>query len=144
MNRILFTFVVVGIVIVFCDYTVSKQYTRCGLVNELNRKKFNRSFIGNWVCMIESESAKDTSKVTKKANGSTNYGIFQINDREWCKQGKAGGKCNIKCEDLLDDDINDDANCAKKIQEEIGFKNWDGWVRSCYQKNISYVTNCFK
>ena len=30
------------------------------------------------VCLIESESAKDTSKVTNKANGGKGLGLFQV------------------------------------------------------------------
>ncbi|KAK5649123.1 hypothetical protein RI129_004015 [Pyrocoelia pectoralis] len=82
----------------FCLLTEGKIFTKCGLVEELNLRNFPRSFIGQWVCMIESESGKDTSKVYEKANGSKNLGLFQINDRGWCEYGKAGGKCAMKCE----------------------------------------------
>lgn len=115
-----------------------KVFTKCGLTKELLNNGFERSFVGNWVCLIESESSKNTSKVTNKANGSTSYGLFQINDREWCKLGKAGGKCKKKCEDFTDDDIKDDSICAKYIQAELGFRNWEGWIRGCYGRTLPF------
>ncbi|KAK9728528.1 C-type lysozyme/alpha-lactalbumin family [Popillia japonica] len=118
-----------------CKLTWSKVYTRCGLTQELSRKGFPRSFIGHWVCLIESESAKDTSKVTNRAKGKY-LGLFQIRSKEWCTYEKPGGKCNMKCEKLVDDDITDDAVCAKKVYNEEGFKGWSGWQRNCYGKQI--------
>ncbi|KAK9728527.1 C-type lysozyme/alpha-lactalbumin family [Popillia japonica] len=90
---------------------------------------------GHWVCLIESESAKDTSKVTNRAKGKY-LGLFQIRSKEWCTYEKPGGKCNMKCEKLVDDDITDDAVCAKKVYNEEGFKGWSGWQRNCYGKQI--------
>nr|CAH7769425.1 unnamed protein product [Callosobruchus chinensis] len=109
-----------------------KVYTKCGLTQELLKKGFSRSLVGNWVCLIESESGKDTSKEVTKANGSKSLGLFQINSKDWCQFGTAGGKCRMKCEDLLNENIEDDASCALKIHSELGFKAWDGWTRGCY------------
>ncbi|XP_060526139.1 lysozyme-like isoform X2 [Cylas formicarius] len=119
----------------------SKVFTKCGLTKELLQNKFDRTLVGNWVCLIESESAKNTSKVIVKANGSKSLGLFQINSKDWCKFGSKGGKCNIKCEDLIDDDICLDSLCAKQIYKEMGFRFWEGWVRNCYGRNIPFP-NC--
>ncbi|CAH1163356.1 unnamed protein product [Phaedon cochleariae] len=123
----------------------SKLYTKCGLAHELVRCGFNKSYVGNWVCLIESESGRDTSKQTNKANGGKGLGLFQINSKEWCQFGRAGGKCNAKCEDFLDEDIAKDAACAKKIQAELGFRYWEGWNRSCYGRSYpsTIVNACF-
>ncbi|XP_018325079.1 lysozyme-like [Agrilus planipennis] len=135
--------VVLIIAVLFLCFTqVScKVYTKCGLALELSRRSFPRSFIGNWVCMIESESSKDTSKVTTKANGSKNLGIFQINSKEWCRYNQKGGKCNMKCEDLINENLEDDSSCAKKVFNEYGFQNWDGWKRSCKGRTLP-LPNC--
>ncbi|KAG5876915.1 hypothetical protein JTB14_021358 [Gonioctena quinquepunctata] len=55
-----------------------KVYTRCGLTQELLNLGFGRSLVGNWVCLIESESARDTSKQITKANGGKALGLFQV------------------------------------------------------------------
>ncbi|GLV43508.1 uncharacterized protein CBL_04050 [Carabus blaptoides fortunei] len=135
-------FIVCLIVFTCLAASSGKVYTRCGLSQELNKRNFPRSFLSNWVCLIESESGKDTSKVTNKANGSKSYGLFQINSREWCVAGRAGGKCGIRCEDLINEDLADDVACAKKVYSQKGFQAWDGWVRSCYKKSLNDVSNC--
>ncbi|CAG9829224.1 unnamed protein product [Diabrotica balteata] len=123
----------------------AKVYTKCGLAQDLVKIGFDRSMVGNWVCMIESESGRDTSKQKAKANGGKALGLFQINSKDWCTFGKAGGKCNAKCEDFLDDEITKDATCAKKIQAELGFRYWDGWTQSCYGRSYpsTIVPLCF-
>lgn len=101
---------------------------------------------------MEHESALDTNKVTRNANNSKNYGLFQINSKDYCAEGRKGGLCNMKCEgkweslfrlislpyiptlcslDLSNDDISDDAACAKIIEQREGFKYWKGWSRYC-------------
>ncbi|KAF5305101.1 hypothetical protein FQA39_LY09363 [Lamprigera yunnana] len=80
------------------------------------------------VCLIESESGKDTAQVTEKADGSKNLGLFQINSKKWCRFGQKGGDCNIKCEDLLDEHIHDDSICVKKVYNHVGFQGWHGWA----------------
>ncbi|XP_072391067.1 lysozyme-like isoform X2 [Diabrotica undecimpunctata] len=132
-------FIVIGLVIV--GTIDGKVYTKCGLTQELLRIGFSRSLVGNWVCMIESESGKDTSKQVNKANGGKALGLFQINSKDWCKYGSPGGKCNMKCEDLINEDITDDARCARKIEAESGFRSWSGWTRNCYGRVVS-IPNC--
>jgi len=48
--------------------------------------------------LVEHESYLDTTKVTKKGNESKNYGLFQINSKDYCSEGRKGGQCNMKCE----------------------------------------------
>ncbi|XP_055916467.1 lysozyme-like isoform X3 [Eupeodes corollae] len=121
--------------IAFCA-TVSdaKQYMRCEMVKELVQKyKFDRTLLSNWVCMIEHESERDTTRVTKNANGSSRYGLFQISNKEWCKEGRKGGLCNSRCEDFLNDNLADDVECVKKVFKRDGFKHWPGWLGYCKQ-----------
>ncbi|CAH1163512.1 unnamed protein product [Phaedon cochleariae] len=129
---------------VLLDGVESKVYTRCGLAQELLSLGFSSSWVGNWVCLVESESGRNTEKQVAKANGGTALGLFQINSKQWCTFGKTGGKCNMKCEDLLNENIRDDSACAQKIQSEQGFKAWDGWRRSCYGRTYpsTIITTC--
>jgi len=56
------------------------------------------------ICLVEHESYLDTRKITKKENESKNYGLFQINSRDYCTEGKnsyffkyvTGGKTQIQ------------------------------------------------
>ncbi|CAH0550792.1 unnamed protein product [Brassicogethes aeneus] len=118
-----------------------RNLTRCGLTNELMNLGFDRTLLGNWVCLVESESGKKTDKMKKKANGSYALGLFQINSKEWCTFDKKGGKCDMKCEDLTNDDISDDSRCAQKAFQEMGFRGWEGWMRSCYGRKLP-IPNC--
>lgn len=38
--------------------------------------------------------------------------------------------------DLLNDLIADDSACARKVESEFGFRNWQGWERSCRNHGI--------
>ncbi|KAH8257816.1 hypothetical protein KR038_001552 [Drosophila bunnanda] len=129
-----------------------KQYGRCELTRVLVEKyKFDKTFISNCklkylikvnpilirvlllsgICLVEHESNLSTTKITKTNNESKNYGLFQINSRDYCAEGRKGGRCNSKCEDFSNDEIGDDIACAKMIQEREGFKYWKGWSRIC-------------
>ncbi|CAH0550793.1 unnamed protein product [Brassicogethes aeneus] len=116
--------------------TESRNYTRCGLAKELTSLGFHRTFIGNWVCLVESSSGKKTDKLSRKSDGSIELGLFQINSKVWCTFKKKGGKCNMKCEDLLNEDITDDSKCVQKVHQEKGFRGWPGWKRSCYMRYL--------
>ncbi|EDW02435.1 lysozyme [Drosophila grimshawi] len=110
----------------------SKQYMRCELTRVLvENYRFQKTLMSNWICLVEHESSLDTNKVTRNENNSKNYGLFQINSKDYCAEGRRGGLCNIKCEDLSNDDISDDIACAKTIQQRDGFKYWKGWNRFC-------------
>ncbi|CAG9853934.1 unnamed protein product [Phyllotreta striolata] len=137
--------IVVGIFLIASDVHECKVYTKCGLAHELLMMGFDKSYVGNWVCMIESESGRDTSKQVNKANGGRALGLFQINSKEYCTFGRPGGKCNAKCEDFLDEELTKDAACAKKIQSDLGFRYWQGWTRSCYGRSYpsTIVSQCF-
>ncbi|EFN75279.1 lysozyme c-1 [Harpegnathos saltator] len=120
-----------------------KILAQCDVVREMMRAKVSRSFISNWICLMQSESGLDTSKVTgPKGASSYSFGILQINSATWCTRGRAGGLCNKRCEDFINDDIQDDIACALKIYNREGFKAWDGWVKKCKNKPLPNIGNC--
>ncbi|XP_017477855.1 PREDICTED: lysozyme-like isoform X3 [Rhagoletis zephyria] len=109
-----------------------KEYMRCQLARELLEKYgINKTFLSNWICLIEHESNRNTKVVKRNPNGSASYGLFQISSKDWCRVSRKGGICDMKCEDFIDDNIADDVACAKTIFERVGFKNWPGWQTSC-------------
>ncbi|XP_060659657.1 lysozyme [Drosophila nasuta] len=126
--------IVLGVLaLMLCGSEVeSKKYMRCELTRVMvENYRFQKTLMSNWICLIEHESNLDTNKVTRNTNNSKNYGLFQINSKDYCAEGRKGGVCNMKCEDLSNDDISDDIACAKRIQERDGFKYWKGWSRYC-------------
>jgi C-type lysozyme/alpha-lactalbumin family len=74
-----------------------KIFTKCELAKKLS-KTFPRDKLPDWNCLVKHESSYNSGKRgPKNKNGSYDYGIFQINDKYWCKVGSAGGDCNIDC-----------------------------------------------
>ena len=127
----------------FAWTTQAKILTQCEAVQELTKGGVSRTFISNFVCLMQNESGLDTRKITgPKAQSSYSYGVFQINSAKWCARGRAGGICNQKCEDFADDNIQDDIKCAKKIQELEGFKHWNGWMMKCKNKPLPNISGC--
>ncbi|PWS23069.1 hypothetical protein DKP78_15085, partial [Enterococcus faecium] len=93
--------------------------------------------LGNYVCMAFWESKWKTHKV-RSADVGKDYGVFQINSYKWCDDGTPGGKnlCKVKCADLLNDDLVASINCAKKIVEQNGLKDWDTWTNYCKDRKM--------
>ncbi|XP_026735473.1 lysozyme-like [Trichoplusia ni] len=120
----------------------ARSFTRCQLSRELLRYNFPRSMIPNWVCLIEHASGRTTDKVTTHNNSYTSYGLFQINNKDWCKKGRKGGHCNIKCEDLLNEDLADDVRCAKRIYDRVGFKAWPTSFSYCKENSLPDLSRC--
>ncbi|KDR16709.1 lysozyme-like [Zootermopsis nevadensis] len=131
---------VVAVLLVTPHASLAKKFTRCGLAKEL--KKHGIKDLRNWVCLAESESGLNSNVVgSVNRDGSLDNGIFQINNRYWCKNGRKGGDCNIKCEDLKNDNIADDIGCAKKIYKRHGFNAWYGWRSKC-QSGLPDLSKC--
>ncbi|XP_069356129.1 uncharacterized protein Lrt [Maniola hyperantus] len=117
-------------------------FTRCQLTRELLKNNFHqKTFLSNWVCLIEQESDRNTAAHTVKTSRKQYYGLFQIGS-EWCKEGRRGGKCNVSCESLLDDDIKDDCACAYQIFEQEGFKYWTKWDARCKGQRLPDIQKC--
>ncbi|XP_071449479.1 lysozyme-like [Hetaerina americana] len=116
-------------------------FKRCELALELLSLNFTQSLLPDWVCLIENESGRNSSAVGgPNSNGSHDYGIFQINGKYWCGEGK---DCRIPCSVLIDDDIIDDAKCALKIYKRHNFNAWNGWTRRCKNATKPNLDNCF-
>ncbi|XP_018531565.1 lysozyme C [Lates calcarifer] len=102
--------------------------------------------LANWVCLTYHESRYNTRATNRNSNGSTDYGIFQINSRYWCSDGgpSVNNGCNIRCSELLTDDVTVAIRCTKRVmQDRPGITAWRAWTRRCENQDLSsYVSGC--
>ncbi|XP_068190383.1 lysozyme C-like [Antennarius striatus] len=101
--------------------------------------------LANWVCLSKWESDYNTRATNYNSDGSTDYGIFQINSRWWCSNGTpTSNGCNMKCSELLSDDVSAAINCAKRVaRDPNGIRAWVAWRKHCEGRDLSsYVAGC--
>uniref|UniRef100_A0AAV2LP60 lysozyme n=1 Tax=Knipowitschia caucasica TaxID=637954 RepID=A0AAV2LP60_KNICA len=112
--------------------------------------------LADWVCLIENESRYNTRATNKNKDGSTDYGLFQINSKYWCLDGgvsrangcnincqgvsRANG-CNIDCQELFQ--LGEAVSCAKRVvQDPNGIRAWVGWVKNCDRDLSHFLDGC--
>lgn len=97
MKLAIFLFVVLSIF----HFGYGKIFTKCELAKALS-ETFPQDKLADWNCLVKHESSYNSmTRSPKNRNGSYDYGIFQINDKYWCKVGTPGGDCNIDCNSKL-------------------------------------------
>ncbi|XP_019517771.1 PREDICTED: lysozyme C, milk isozyme-like [Hipposideros armiger] len=128
----------------------AKVFSKCELARKLKAHGMDGFYdysLANWVCMAEHESGFNTEAFNgKNSDGTSDYGIFQINNKWWCKDNTRSSKnaCNIMCNKFRDDDINDDILCAKRVVKDPNrMSAWRGWEDHCKNKDLSrYLADC--
>lgn len=76
----------------------AKKFGKCELARELVKNGVARKDLPNWLCLVQSESNYNTATVGgPNKNKTKDWGLFQINDGYWCKDGRRGGDCNVDC-----------------------------------------------
>ncbi|KAH8336916.1 hypothetical protein KR059_008379 [Drosophila kikkawai] len=125
----------------------ARQVGRCSLARKLYRYGMPYNELPDWLCLVEGESSFNTKAINpSNADGSVDWGLFQINDRYWCKP--ADGRpstdlCRLPCRLLLSDDIRYSIACAKYIRKQQGFSAWVAWNNRC-QGVKPNVSHCFR
>ncbi|XP_055529484.1 lysozyme-like [Wyeomyia smithii] len=148
MNRIskVSVFILMMAVMNSISSTEGKKFTTCSLAKALLDQGFSKEDLVNWVCLVQAESGMNTTKRNHNRNGSTDWGLFQINDRYWCdpqdKNKLSTNECKINCTALLTDNITKAAGCAKKIFKRHGFQAWYGWINKCDGKPLPDLSKC--
>ncbi|KAM4663592.1 lysozyme C-like [Discoglossus pictus] len=131
------------------SWTQAMIYTKCELLRifkETGLAGYHGHSAGDWICLAKHESNYNTAAVNN--NGpSRDYGIFQINSKWWCNDGKTSGSknaCFKQCSSFLDNNIYDDIECAKRVvRDPNGISAWVAWNRYCKGKNLSqYTSGC--
>ncbi|KAM7328374.1 lysozyme C-2 [Alexandromys fortis] len=129
----------------------AKVYERCEFARTLKRNGmdgYRGVSLANWVCLAQHESNYNTRATNyNPGDKSTDYGIFQINSRYWCNDGKtprAVNACGIPCSALLQDDITQAIQCAKRVvRDPQGIRAWVAWRNYCQNRDLTqYLRNC--
>ncbi|XP_052021671.1 lysozyme C-1-like [Apodemus sylvaticus] len=129
----------------------AKVYERCELARVLQRSGMTIYYgvsLAKWVCLVQHGSNFNTQATTyHPGSKSSHYGIFQINSRYWCDDGKTPGAmnaCGIPCSALLQDDITQAIQCVKMVvRDPQGIRAWVAWQRYCQTPDLSkYIRNC--
>ncbi|XP_054422359.1 sperm acrosome-associated protein 5-like [Pteronotus mesoamericanus] len=135
--------VVVTLTMMIVATVDAKIYERCDLAMKLEKAGLNgfRGYgIGDWLCVAHYESGFDTSFMDHNPDGSSDYGIFQLNSAWWCDNGVTPTKnlCHMECHDLLNRHILDDILCAKQVvSSQNGMNAWGSWIQHCYGHDLS-------
>ena len=124
--------------------TSSVEYNKqseCDVANYLKKAGFSSSEVPTMVCISKYESSFNCDATNKNNDGSTDYGLMQINSYYWCS-GDATSKyneCGTSCSSLFDCQKN--ANCARTVYKQQGYTAWYGYQ---YHKKEcdSYNINC--
>ncbi|XP_005816997.1 lysozyme C-like isoform X1 [Xiphophorus maculatus] len=127
----------------------AKVFERCAWARTLKANGmdgYHGISLADWVCLTQHESNFNTNVKYRNTDGSTDYGIFQINSRWWCRDGgvSTSNGCGINCSQLLTDDVRKAITCAKRVvRDPNGVGAWVAWRRHCQNRDLSsYLRGC--
>jgi hypothetical protein len=95
------------------------------IVRDLEAAGFSADEIPQMVCAAKYESSFYSQASHANHNGSTDYGLFQINDELWA------GKCGLSVQGLYDPAKN--ARCARKVYNSGGIRSWYGYQKHAHE-----------
>ncbi|XP_022224620.2 lysozyme 1 [Drosophila obscura] len=123
----------------------------CDLAGQLYILDVPKSELPLWLCIAEFESRFNTHAVGQaNADGSRDYGLFQISDRFWCSPPNqtdyyAFNECNVNCTRLLSDDITMAVQCARVIRRQQGWTAWSVYGQFCNGTlDAAGIDECFQ
>ena len=105
----------------------SNTQSECQISSYLKKSGFPDYTIPTMVCISKYESSYNCDATNKNTDGSTDYGLMQINSYYWCS-GDALSKyneCKIACSSLFNCQYN--TNCAYVVWKQQGYTAWYGY-----------------
>uniref|UniRef100_A0A1A9UZF8 Lysozyme n=1 Tax=Glossina austeni TaxID=7395 RepID=A0A1A9UZF8_GLOAU len=127
----------------------TRSLHRCEFASQLYILDVPKSELPLWLCIAEYESRFNTHVIgARNADGSNDYGIFQISDKYWCKPENRTdyfiyNGCNVNCSALLSDDITLAVRCARYIQKQQGWSAWAVYKEFCSNGSLEHIDDCF-
>ncbi|XP_056137124.1 lysozyme C II-like [Lampris incognitus] len=136
--------------LLFVAVATATVYDRCDWARVLKNNRMDGYAgisLANWVCLTKWESDYNTAAINRNSDGSTDYGIFQINSRYWCEDDRtprSKNACKIPCSALLTNDVSAAIRCAKRVvQDPNGIRAWVAWRNHCQNQDLrSYLAGC--
>ncbi len=103
------------------------RQSECNVAKYLRNAGFPSNTIGTMVCISKYESSWNCDATNKNVDGSTDYGLFEINSYYWCSGDPTSkyNECGTSCSSLMDCQRN--TNCAYRVYKEQGFNAWYGY-----------------
>lgn len=103
------------------------RQSECSVAKYLRNAGFPSNTIGTMVCISKYESSWNCDATNKNVDGSTDYGLFEINSYYWCSGDPTSkyNECGTSCTSLMDCQKN--TNCAYRVYKEQGFNAWYGY-----------------
>lgn len=142
-------FVSLASVVCCIDVCHGRNMTQCEFIDQFRKysPQISHDDLNKWTCIVQFTSNFSTKR-NVDADGTSSYGLFQLNDRYLCKR-KAGDQriCNIPCTKFEDDYYGDDFQCVRKIYAThlglfgSGFSAWPIYNVNCTEPR-DYVNEC--
>jgi lipocalin len=102
--------------------------TECQVATYLKNAGFSQTSLPTMVCISKYESSLNCDAYHKNTDGSSDYGLMQINSYWWCSgdpTSKYNG-CSATCNSMYDCQTN--SNCAYTVWKQQGYNAWYGYI----------------
>lgn len=115
--------------------------SECQVANYLRKSGFPEYSVPTMVCTSKYESSFNCDATHKNTDGSSDYGLMQINSYYWCSGDPSSkyNSCGATCSSLLNCQSN--ANCAYTVWKQQGYTAWYGY-KNHKSECDNYKINC--
>lgn len=113
----------------------------CQVANYLRKSGFPEYSVPTMVCISKYESSYNCDATNKNTDGSTDYGLMQINSYYWCSGDPKSkyNSCGTTCSSLFNCQTN--TNCAYTVWKQQGYTAWYGY-KNHKSECDNYKINC--
>jgi lysozyme C len=115
--------------------------SECQIASYLRKSGFPEYSVPTMVCISKYESSYNCDATHKNTDGSTDYGLMQINSYYWCSGDSMSkyNSCGTTCSSLLNCQSN--TNCAYIVWKQQGYTAWYAY-KSHKTECDNYKINC--
>jgi lysozyme C len=119
----------------------SNYQSECQVASYLRKSGFPEYSVPTMVCISKYESSNNCDATNKNTDGSTDYGLMQINSYYWCSGDPKSkyNSCGTSCTSLFNCQTN--TNCAYTVWKQQGYTAWYGY-KNHKSECDNYKINC--